>query len=118
MNQNINLEKDEHVLTIVDSQQTYYLKKPHVNADNLSALIDWTNNEKERSLINVIDKYRIKYLFYDKAFVDRRLNVKKLINELTTSGKITLLRETKSDLYTSRIKNTKILVKTMLYQVN
>lgn len=116
INKNISLKPSENILVIASAQQTYYLRKPYLNADSLSAFIDWRKNIDE--IVDIFNKYNIKYIFVDENFVKSMPSINKSIQILEDRNIIFRIRENKVKLSYSRLKNIFEIHTTVLYEIN
>ncbi|BCB96297.1 hypothetical protein JZK55_12190 [Dissulfurispira thermophila] len=117
INKNIELKDSEKILVIVANQQTYYLKKPYVNGDALSALIDWSAMTDINKIINVIKGYRIKYIYIDNDYLKDYKDAKYAVEILIKHNKIVEIRRSNVRLYSSRLTNKFSETQTILYKV-
>jgi len=117
INRNISLDEGETILVMVRAQQTYYLKKPYINADRLSAAINWSNLLSAEQIVSMLDMNKTKYIFVDDGYLKGNRAPNAAMDILRKEHIIEKVRESKAKLYSSRIKNIYDENRTVLYKV-
>ena len=117
INRNILLEKGDKILVIARTQQTYYLKKPYINGDGLSAAIHWSSLLDIEALKSMIARNNFKYIFVDDIYLKGHKDAQVAIDILKKEKVIEKIRENKAKLYSSRIKNRYKETSTILYRI-
>ena len=115
INKNIELNNESVILVIASAQQTYYLRKKYINGDSLSAYIDWEKITKKNSLISLINKYNIEYLYADRGVLDT--NIHNLLNRLVNDNTLEVVRESSVYLSSSRLLQEGSHNDTILYRI-
>ena len=90
----------------LDTQQTYYLRKPYLNADPTSAFLDWCSINSTETMESVVERNHIEYLFVDKDDVARSGCASNAIRLLASSGALQEIWTRQTGLTQSRIKGT------------
>ncbi len=117
MNRNILLDPSEKILVVVSNQQTYYLKKPYLNADCASALVDWRTLKDMDAIKKFLSAYRIRYIFADEDYLKSENETKSALEMMLNNGFTEAIRESKSPIYSSRLRNLFEEHRTILYRV-
>lgn len=117
INKNIQLDENGNILVYSCMQQTYYLRKPYVNADTLSALINWKALSGLEAVKAELRKYNIRYMYIDNDFIEYDADAKKAIYLLYEAGVIERVWTHKIAQYSSRMKNIYEEHETILYKV-
>jgi hypothetical protein len=117
INQNISLDDGDKILVIASAQQTYYLRKPYLNADRLSAAVNWSSLSDLKGIVEMLERNNIKYMFVDDHYLMRYEDANRAIDILRKENVIEIVRESMSKLYFSRINNKFSQIRTVLYEV-
>ena len=120
INHNIQLNNENIILVIARSQHTYYLRKKYINGDSLSAYIDWEKITKKNSLISLINKYNIEYLFADIQhlnYTKHTAHIHNLLNQLVNDNTLEVVRESNVYLSSSKLLQQGIYHDTILYRI-
>jgi hypothetical protein len=117
INKNIQLDKRDNILVYTCMQQTYYLRKPYVNADTLSGLVNWKSFSGLEVVKTELQKYNIKYIYVDNDFIEYETPAKEAINLLYENGVIERVWVHRLLQYSSRMRNIYQEHETILYRV-
>jgi hypothetical protein len=117
INKNITLNASENILVIVPVQQTYYLKKPYINADALSAVVPWRTMTNVNSIMSMIKKHNIRYIFVDEDYAKSDVYINRAFDVLIENKRIEKIRENKVRQCSSRIRDIYTEVQAVLYKV-
>ena len=118
INKNIELNNESVILVIASSQQTYYLRKKYINGDFLSAYIDWRKVTNKNSVISLINKYNIEYLYVDTQEINKlNTNVHNLLNQLVSDNILEVIRKSNVYLSSSRLLQEGGHHDTILYRI-
>ncbi len=117
INKNIKLDRSGQILVLVSAQQTYYLRHRYINADRISAMINWNSIRNVDSLIHVLNKHNIRYVFIDNSILKEDTHMSTAFEWLIKEKLIERIRENNSKLYYSRLKDSYIDTKTVLYKI-
>lgn len=117
INKEISLDGSGKILVLVQAGPTYYLRKPWLNADPTSALIDWKAATDLNSIMDMMRKYEVQYIFVDDDFLKTYSEAQKAIDILVENGAVEVVRKNIVKLSHSRIRKKYSDHTTILYRV-
>jgi len=117
INKNISLDNGDKILVLSIAQQTYYLKKSYISADGMSAAVNWSDLSNIEEIVKMLSINSIKYIFVDATYLKGDGDAKKAISIAEKEKVIKKVRESRTKLYTSRVRDIYRETRTVLYKV-